>query len=175
MQALMEDDNKSDASEVSAPKEKYVAKKMNPVRYADPAASKRQKREEDHLKRKLSKTAYKEELRREQRDAPEEIFGGTGTKAKQEYSKEMRNLERVEEMTFSRMPMNKEQRKAQRQMMRRAAQDDGADLNGLDDLQQLDRILDNREGEKRAAKSETEIVGRKRDKKAKGKHAKGFN
>jgi len=47
-------------------------------------------------------------LREEADDRPEEVVGLAGLSKKSEYRKEMENLEKVEQMYFTRMQMTKE-------------------------------------------------------------------
>ena len=59
-------------------------------------------------------------------------------------------LEKVEEMEFKRMAMNKDQKKLHRQMMRDTARDDGfQNLAEIDEFRQLEDIVNKRQDRQR--------------------------
>ena len=120
--------------------QKYKVSKVNPVHYseAQDKAAKKQQRAEAQTKHKLNKSSYIRMLREEMDDKPEEVSGLMGMTAKSDYIKEMENLEKVEQMYFTRMRMTKAQKKLHKQMMQQSSQDR---LDNFDELKDIDALL----------------------------------
>jgi hypothetical protein len=79
-QAPLSDDD-DDEPKSKAQKAVYKAAKLNPVLYED-KDTKKARREELSQKKKMSKSAYVDELRKEMYDEPEEIHMGINRKTK---------------------------------------------------------------------------------------------
>uniref|UniRef100_A0A7S3FWS7 Uncharacterized protein n=1 Tax=Strombidium rassoulzadegani TaxID=1082188 RepID=A0A7S3FWS7_9SPIT len=120
----------------------YKASKLNPIMYEDKGtkkAAQRLIREDKFSRNKLSRSSYMQMLRDEVDDKPEEVVGGAGLQRKSAYMKEMENLEKVENMYFTRMNMSKAQKKYKRE------QEDISKnmelLDHFDDLRDIDKVL----------------------------------
>ena len=77
-------------------------------------------------------------------DKPEEVSGAMGLTAKTAYMKEMEELEKVENMYFTRMSMTKAQKKYHRKMMAEGNQDR---LDQFDELKDIDMLLSGNSGQ----------------------------
>ena len=131
---------------------------------------KKEQRQEEYQRHKLSKSDYIQMLNEERSEAPREIFNSGMSTKKTEFAREAAKLEQVEEMTMSRMNMNKQQRKLFMQMQKKSLRDDTLDLDNMDEFRQLEKIVEYRQKEKKQAKQEgTGEFIKKRDKKFRSK------
>ena len=105
----------------------YKAPKLTAVTYEDKKDKKR-RQQDDYERRKIGKSDLIEEMRREMRDEPEEIFMGAGKKTKADKYEEM--IEEHEMENFKRIQMTKKEKKAMRSRRMEDMQDK---LENLDD------------------------------------------
>ena len=87
----------------------FKAAKLNPVHYED-SQTKKQRREELQQKKKMSKSQYIDELRKEMYDEPEEVHMGAIHK-KTKINKEQDMIEQMEQEHFKRMQFSKKEMK----------------------------------------------------------------
>lgn len=114
----------------------YKAPKTTAVVYDDKSVKKSQQKE-DYDRRKMSKTALVQELRREMADEPEEVHMGLGRKTKT--SKYEDALEQLEQSQFKRVQMTKKEMRAIRSKREEEMQDRLENLD--DDFRAVENIL----------------------------------
>ena len=76
-------------------KQIYKVSKLNPVYYED-KHTKKARRDEDQQKKKMGKSEYVEQLRREVYDEPEEVHLGGMMNKKTKFSQQMQMMEDME-------------------------------------------------------------------------------
>lgn len=170
--ALLEDKQDDEETQKAKPDktEVYKPKKVNAMMYNEPG--KKEKRHDEFLKNKLSKSDYIQMLREDddRNETPQEIFQSGRSTKKTEFAREAQKLEAVEEMTMSRMNMNKKQRKLYMQMQTKSLKDDTMDLANMDEFKQLEKMVDYRQRAKNEAQQEEPApFVKRRDKKFKSK------
>lgn len=123
----MSDSESEDQSLDKAKPGIYKAPKMTAVTYED-KKDKNKRKKEEYERKKIGKTDLVDELRREMRDEPEEIFMGINKKTKADKYEDM--IEEAEMENFRRMQMTKKEKKAMRNRRMEDMQDK---LENLDD------------------------------------------
>lgn len=126
----MEDDSESEDVE-RGKTGVYKVGKSNPVFYEESGTNKK-KRDDEFAKKKMSRSEYLQELRKEMDDEPEEIH--MGLKKKNKFIREMDELEELELDEFKRKSYTKKEMKALKKKEREHLEDK---LDHLDDLNDI--------------------------------------
>ncbi|CDW91128.1 UNKNOWN [Stylonychia lemnae] len=132
-----DEDSDEDEEEDEGKRQIYKASKLNPVYYED-KNTKKQRRDDMLSKKKMGKSEYIEQLRKEMYDEPEEVHLGGMLNKKTAFAKQMQLMEDMEQEHFKRMSFSKKELKNIRNQEKQHLQER---LDQFDDLGDIDKII----------------------------------
>lgn len=141
-----EEEEESEEEEKDLSKQKFKAAKSNPVYYED-KMSKKAIRDEEFQKKKVGRSEYLDELRREMTDMPEEIH--MGLKKKDKFIRELDELEALEAEHFKRKSFTKKEMKLIKKKEREYIDEKLDQLDDLNDIIKFSSQLGGKQGKEK--------------------------